>query len=596
MKRLTYLFLCLALFSGESFSTPVCQHSNSNIDANGWGWENGASCVAAGSTAAASVASVNGICANGTSGSVPPQCSASVVDFDGDGWAWEAGRSCIVSGGSSQSQGNATLSGIATCSSPIIDSDGDGWGFENGESCLIGGVSAQSQGNANAPAAPDVAAALSGVPACSGSVVDSDGDGWGFENGESCLIGGVSTFNSANGTNNAGSGVAQPASGTTPSGVRFNTSTLRRVGGTGDNWCQTWAADDSVITAMDDGEWFSGGFVYHSRLYKIFGDANNFSRSEIANYPEFHTDGDGWFAYGMLSVKGVLYSLVSKTQTGAWSEGPFRGMKMLRSYDSGNTWHRVDRNNNDRFLDRWDIGREELNLQEMFFFEESSRFGKGRNAYPFAFASFVQSGQDHRASQDGYVYIYSPEGASSNQLLLARVPEDQVGNRAAWQYFGGWNGSNPTWTSNIEARQPNMVLPERNNAGDYFGFYSWLPSVVWNPGLQKYIMVNGGTYGGRRSNSREDYYNQWMHSRTGSLGFWYADTPYGPWKQIYYTDHWTADDSRNLTYQPKLSPKWISADGRTMTLIWSDAMLNAQGFSHSVNYKWNQMEIEIQTR
>ena len=51
---------------------------------------------------------------------------------------------------------------------------------------------------------------------------------------------------------------------------------------------------------MDDGDWINRSFRYHSRLYKIYGDANNFSRSEVQNYPEFHVDGDGWFAYGML--------------------------------------------------------------------------------------------------------------------------------------------------------------------------------------------------------------------------------------------------------------------------------------------------------
>jgi hypothetical protein len=35
----------------------------------------------------------------------------------------------------------------------------------------------------------------------------------------------------------------------------------------------------------------------------------------------------------------------------------------------------------------------------------------------------------------------------------------------------------------------------------------------------------------------------------------------------------------------------MSDDGRTMTLIWSDA-----GDDHSTNYKWNQMEIEIVAR
>jgi|GEM_PF-5838288 len=88
-------------------------------------------------------------------------------------------------------------------------------------------------------------------------------------------------------------------------------------------------------------------------------------------------------------------------------------------------------------------------------------------------------------------------------------------------------------------------------------------------------MANGGTYAGRNfSLSNEDYYDRFMHHQTGSLGFWYSDTPYGPWTQFYYNDKWTVDDSRNLTYQPKLSPKWISDDG----------------------YTWNQMEIQIQTR
>lgn len=59
------------------------------------------------------------------------------------------------------------------------------------------------------------------------------------------------------------------------------------------------------------------------------------------------------------------------------------------------------------------------------------------------------------------------------------------------------------------------------------------------------------------------------------------------------SDYWTADDPGNLTYQPELSSKWISADGREMVLIWSDAMKNEQGRSHTVNYRWNQMRITI---
>jgi len=502
-------------------------------------------------------------------------CVSSASDPDGDGWGWENGRSCQVAAGASTSNQAGQF-----CSSASVDPDGDGWGWENGRSCKVS--SSDNRTSISTSSTNDN---------CQSAASDPDGDGWGFEQGRSCRMRPSVTSQSSVARN------ISSYSGTTPVSVRFDASTLRRVGGKGDNWCQTWAADGNVITALDDGDWNSTQYKYHSRLYRISGNANNFSYSQIQNYPNFHTDGDGWFAYGITSVNGVLYSSVSKTQNGAWSEGPFRGMKLLRSYDNGNSWNRVDRNNNDRYLGQWDRARELINQDEMFFLEESGRAGKGKTAYPFAYVTFVQNGQDNRASRDGYVYIYSPEVANSNQLLLARAPANQLGQRSAWQYFSGWNGTTATWSSNIEDRRANMYLPERNSRGEYFGWYSWLPSVVWNAGLGKYVMVNGGTYGGYgMSNSTTDYYSKWMHNKSGSLGFWYSDNPFGPWEQFYYTDHWTADDSKNLTYQPKLSPKWMSADGRRMTLIWSDAMRNAGGYSHSVNYKWNQMEFEITTR
>lgn len=47
-----------------------------------------------------------------------------------------------------------------------IDSDGDGWGWDGTETCLVGGV----------------------VTTGNGSCVDNDGDGWGWDGSESCLV------------------------------------------------------------------------------------------------------------------------------------------------------------------------------------------------------------------------------------------------------------------------------------------------------------------------------------------------------------------------------------------------------------------------
>lgn len=54
------------------------------------------------------------------------------------------------------------------CENSISDADGDGWGWENGQSCQV--------------------RASAAYPACKSSASDTDADGWGWENGKSCLV------------------------------------------------------------------------------------------------------------------------------------------------------------------------------------------------------------------------------------------------------------------------------------------------------------------------------------------------------------------------------------------------------------------------
>jgi len=385
--------------------------------------------------------------------------------------------------------------------------------------------------------------------------------------------------------------------GAVPIGVTFHTDTLFRSENPGDNWCITWAADDSQVTSMCDGNWLAGPDGYHNHLYPILGGPDGFQVEDIPNYPLFRGGGAGsWFGYGIVSVDGILYSAVSKTPGGNGWDGPFRGIKLLACKDNGATWHRVDRQGRWRLLSGGsDPARLEVNADEMLFLEEHGLRHKSRVAYPFSYMSFVQRGKDNGAAKDDYIYVHSPEGAHSHRLLLARVKKDRIGYRDGWEYFRQHDGDQAVWTRDISQRGPVHVFPEKNDAGDYFGWYSWLPSVVWNEPLGLYIMVNGGTCGGHTMTDQDnDYYDSWMHSETGSLGFWYASKSWGPWHQFYYTDRWTVDSPANRTYQPKLSPKWISEDGKSMVLIWSDAMKDEQGRSHTVNYKWNQMRITLE--
>ncbi len=382
-------------------------------------------------------------------------------------------------------------------------------------------------------------------------------------------------------------------------GVHFYKETIRRVGRgpQGDNWCVTWASDDTQLINMDDGSWLDRHGSFHNRLYKITGASDfdyNSDVTEINNYPIFNDGGNerGWYGYGIVSIGDTIYTAVSLTPNTKFN--PFIGVKILKSPDNGKSWSRVDKMGKERDLPYGNPANYETDFSEMFFNKEFGKAGHGRTSYPFVWLSFVQNGKAGGASKDGYVYIYSPEGSDASQLLLARVKEGQFEVRSNWEYFKIWNDVTPVWTKDIKQRGVIHKFPDKNKNNDYFGWYSWLPSVVWNEGLGVYIMVNGGTYAGMRmSQSSSDYYNSWVHVKSGSLGFWYSKNPYGPWRKFYYTEHFIVDNERNRTYQPKLSPKWISDDGKKMVLIWSDAGQNSKGEYYSENYTWNQMEIEI---
>lgn len=283
-----------------------------------------------------------------------------------------------------------------------------------------------------------------------------------------------------------------------------------------------------------------------------------------------------------------MVSLTSNT-----SFNPFIGVKILKSPDSGDNWYQIDKLGKQKYMAP-NLQDFDTDSGDMFFKQEFGKEGHGRTSFPFVWTSFVQNGKAASASPDGYIYIYSPEGSNSSELLLARVQEDEFEVRSNWEYFKSWNDITAVWTSDINERGVVHKFPDKNQNNNYFGWYSWLPSVVWNEGLGVYIMVNGGTYAGTgMSQSQSDYYNSWVHVKSGSLGFWYSETPYGPWEKFYYVEHFTVDDTNNRTYQPKLSPKWISEDGKRMTLIWSDAGKNSEGEYYSDYYTWNQMEIEI---
>ena len=371
-----------------------------------------------------------------------------------------------------------------------------------------------------------------------------------------------------------------------PVDVKFHFETISRKGNFGDNWCQTWAADDNIYCMLDDGNGWWGDTEKTKDLFGWSGSMCLQIRGDEDFGPEDVKRMEGWpenpapsplYAYGTLSVNDTIFVWLWKSERDRWYHRPVAN-RLLYSPDLGKTFYRWNGQleTEDTFGD--------YDSSAFFFYKEDPVRKDGRDAYAFNWISFCQSGRNNTLAKDDYVYMYAPEQYDPSRLAVIRVQKNQIRNRNKYEYFKEWNNSEAVWTGNMNERGVNLQYPKNRSDGEWM-WPSWLPDVVYNPGLNLYIMVSYGI-----SDKGKDFWSGWCRdcALPSSLGFWYSKTPYGPWKQFYYEDYFDADRPENRTYGFKLNPKWISDDGKKMILIWSDA-----GDDHSTNYKWNQMEIEL---
>ena len=182
------VFLLASIFASTSAtSAAYCTLSSSDTDNDGWGWENGASCVVNQQPATPVIATTAVV-----QGSERPVCTLATSDPDNDGWGWEFGQSCVTI---NPAIANPTIAatptattGTPTCSSADLDDNNDGWGWENNASCV---VSANANNVASASAATTTTTnsiSNDGPPECIAASSDHDNDGWGWENNASCVV------------------------------------------------------------------------------------------------------------------------------------------------------------------------------------------------------------------------------------------------------------------------------------------------------------------------------------------------------------------------------------------------------------------------
>ena len=362
--------------------------------------------------------------------------------------------------------------------------------------------------------------------------------------------------------------LAAPALGAgarTPVGILRRDATIRRLGGIGDGYKMTLAADGRQFVVVNDGPgWARPPTAFDdSALWTITGPPTAPAFRPVPGYPDLdkahRPDGaPTYHGHGILAVRGRLIQFLATLDRAEDRPRHWTGAKLIYSDDGGRHW----RNGDGSTPVIWEDWSEQSGDRFAFFGEPDGCF---------SLLSILQMGADYRANRDGYIYIYGLNGnvdGRMNELVMFRVAIDRVTDRSAYTFFAGQTADGGArWTPDIAERAVVQRFPagwvNRTNLfpGDLV-VESWLPSVVYNASLDCYIMASAGI--GAAPDGTE-------FGKPSYLGIWIAQAPWGPWRQIHEDSAWTpGGNPAARAYAPQIVPGWIAADGRSFWLSWAD--------------------------
>jgi len=319
-------------------------------------------------------------------------------------------------------------------------------------------------------------------------------------------------------------GTARPPGSPCPpstllAGITWRWQTHRTAAHGSDLWPVTWGPDDQLYTAWGDGGGFGGsdsdgrvsmGFARIDGGPTDFCGININGGKDARNPPAFPRHGK---TGGILFVDGTLWASVN-LQDAPW---PDVDHQLAWSRDSGATWSRAD----------WVFAKGVGHFQPARFLN----FGRNYTGVP--------------AHLDGFVYLYGPKqpraAGQETDLFLARVPKPRLAERAAYEYFAGRGaGGQPQWSADSRRLQPIFTDPHGVTA----------PSVVWNPGLHRFLLTS-------------------FHMGPGQLGLFDGPEPWGPWTTVAYYEDWGQMGTAGEGLTCDFPAKWMSPDGRTLWSIFS---------------------------
>lgn len=208
----------------------------------------------------------------------------------------------------------------------------------------------------------------------------------------------------------------------------------------------------------------------------------------------------------------------------------------------------------------------------------------------FSAPVFVSCGQNNdpcRTANAGFLYVFFQAGFDNNAywcnndaMFLARVPEVQLANLSAYEFYAGMapgNGSQPVFVADASQSQPVLT----------FGRMIGENGITYHPYLQRYLMANFG-FIDNDGNPRPWHQKPWMMPHRTQLIMLEAPQPWGPWS-IFLRDDNSA--SAPGLYTPTFPSAYIQPpQGNTAELVMFFSCL---GGSDACRYTLNWQTITL---
>jgi hypothetical protein len=298
-----------------------------------------------------------------------------------------------------------------------------------------------------------------------------------------------------------------------------------------DNWPITWADDGHQYSSWGDGGGF-GGTNDNGReslgVARIEGTASSYSGANRYGgvNQEFPSLIEGK-SYGIISIRSVLYMWVSPGS----DINNYSQTRLYYSTNHGASW--------------------------------TASTVVWTQSQGVALPAILQFGQDYSGARDSFAYFYfinlkNVGGLGiqiPGEIVLARVPIDNILQQGSYEWFGGLVAGAPTWTTSISQRQP--VFRDPSGVG-------WTVAVSYNKGLRRYLLTTEHT-----------------SSFQGKFGCFDGPEPWGPWTTVGYVNGFGNPNISLDTFYWNFSNKWMSNDGTRFVLVFSGV---------NANDSWNSVE------